>query len=58
MRLPLSAVSRPLFLVGAAFFGVWAADTGPGDGPGRGDLVAPPPCAPRSHGRPWPARWS
>ncbi|MDT0614670.1 DUF6343 family protein [Streptomyces lancefieldiae] len=39
MRLLLSAVFLPLFLAGAAFFGVWAADAGPGDSPGRGTLV-------------------
>ncbi|GAA5214226.1 DUF6343 family protein [Streptomyces thinghirensis] len=40
LRLLLSAVFLPLFVAGAAFFGVWAADTGPGDSPGRGTLVA------------------
>ncbi|MFE0798654.1 DUF6343 family protein [Streptomyces sp. NPDC058812] len=40
LRLLLSAVFLPLFVAGAAFFGVWAADTGPGDSPGRGSLVA------------------
>lgn len=39
LRLLLSAVFLPLFVAGAAFFGVWAADTGPGDSPGRGGLV-------------------
>ncbi|MCF2436377.1 DUF6343 family protein [Streptomyces thinghirensis] len=33
LRLLLSAVFLPLFVAGAAFFGVWAADTGPGDSP-------------------------
>ncbi|MFC8564382.1 DUF6343 family protein [Streptomyces sp. NPDC057245] len=40
LRLLLSAVFLPLFLAGAAYFGVWAADTGAGDSPGRGTLVA------------------
>ncbi|MBD0417952.1 hypothetical protein H0H10_01985 [Streptomyces sp. TRM S81-3] len=40
LRLLLSAVFLPLFAAGAAFFGVWAADTGPGDSPGRDTLVA------------------
>ncbi|MFH8976248.1 DUF6343 family protein [Streptomyces sp. NPDC017890] len=40
MRLLLSAVFLPLFVAGAAFFGVWAADAGSGDSPGRGSLVA------------------
>jgi hypothetical protein len=39
LRLLLSAVFLPLFLAGAAFFGVWAADTGSGESPGRGILV-------------------
>ncbi len=39
LRLILSAVFLPLFLAGAAYFGVWAADAGPGDIPGRGGLV-------------------
>ncbi|GAA3962360.1 hypothetical protein GCM10022384_13290 [Streptomyces marokkonensis] len=39
LRLLLSAVFLPLFVAGAAFFGVWAADTGSGDSPGRGSLV-------------------
>ncbi|MFA3878447.1 DUF6343 family protein [Streptomyces sp. MMCC 100] len=39
LRLLLSAVFLPLFLAGAVFFGVWAADTGSGDSPGRGMLV-------------------
>ncbi|MEU3732345.1 DUF6343 family protein [Streptomyces sp. NPDC033538] len=39
LRLLLSAVFLPLFVAGAAFFGVWAADTGSGDSPGRGGLV-------------------
>lgn len=39
LRLLLSAVFLPLFLAGAAYFGVWAADTGAGDSPGRGALV-------------------
>ena len=39
LRLLLSAVFVPLFLAGAVFFGVWAADTAPGDSPGRGMLV-------------------
>jgi hypothetical protein len=39
LRLLLSAVFLPLFLAGAAYFGVWAADAGPGDIPGRGGLV-------------------
>ncbi|UXI82114.1 hypothetical protein N6Q81_30715, partial [Streptomyces vinaceusdrappus] len=39
LRLVLSAVFLPLFLAGAAYFGVWAADADPGDGPGRGGLV-------------------
>ncbi|WP_217248964.1 DUF6343 family protein [Streptomyces sp. AC602_WCS936] len=39
LRLVLSVVFLPLFLAGAAYFGVWAADAGPGDSPGRGGLV-------------------
>ncbi|CAL9659846.1 DUF6343 family protein [Streptomyces sp. enrichment culture] len=39
LRLLLSALFVPLFLAGTAFFGVWAADTGPGENPGRGTLV-------------------
>ncbi|MFC7814944.1 DUF6343 family protein [Streptomyces sp. NPDC057367] len=39
LRLVLSALFLPLFLAGAAYFGVWAADAGPGDSPGRGGLV-------------------
>ncbi|MDV6287546.1 DUF6343 family protein [Streptomyces rochei] len=39
LRLVLSAVFLPLFLAGAAYFGVWAADADPGDSPGRGGLV-------------------
>ncbi|NEB14322.1 hypothetical protein G3I32_36775 [Streptomyces coelicoflavus] len=39
LRLLLSAVFLPLFLAGAAYFGVWAADTASGDSPGRGTLV-------------------
>ncbi|MFI8946182.1 DUF6343 family protein [Streptomyces sp. NPDC053750] len=39
LRRLLSAVFVPLFVAGAAFFGVWAADAGPGDSPGRGSLV-------------------
>ncbi|MFG2679932.1 DUF6343 family protein [Streptomyces sp. NPDC048392] len=39
LRLLLSAVFLPLFLAGAAFFGVWAAGTGAGGSPGRGMLV-------------------
>ncbi|MGW8066159.1 DUF6343 family protein [Streptomyces ziwulingensis] len=39
LRLVLSAVFLPLFVAGSAFFAVWAADTGPGDSPGRGGLV-------------------
>ncbi|MGC9380529.1 DUF6343 family protein [Streptomyces sp. MH13] len=39
LRLLLSALFLPLFVAGAAFFGVWAADTGSGDSPGRGSLV-------------------
>jgi hypothetical protein len=39
LRLLLSAVFLPLFLAGAAWFGQWAADTDPGDTPGRGMLV-------------------
>ncbi|MEU7211023.1 DUF6343 family protein [Streptomyces sp. NPDC044989] len=39
LRLLLSAVFLPLFLAGAAYFGLWAADTGTGDSPGRGMLV-------------------
>ncbi|WP_265292339.1 DUF6343 family protein [Streptomyces sp. SHP 1-2] len=40
LRLLLSAVFLPVFLAGAVFFGVWAADTGPGGSPGRGPLIA------------------
>ncbi|MGW6220154.1 DUF6343 family protein [Streptomyces olivaceus] len=40
LRLVLSAVFLPLFLGRAAYCGVWAAGTGPGDSPGRGTLVA------------------
>ncbi|KPC76686.1 hypothetical protein ADL35_23845 [Streptomyces sp. NRRL WC-3753] len=39
LRLLLSAVFLPLFLAGAAYFGVWAAGTASGDSPGRGTLV-------------------
>ncbi|MGC0413674.1 hypothetical protein RKD32_006603 [Streptomyces sp. SAI-195] len=39
LRLSLSALFLPLFLAGAAFFGVWAAVTASGDSPGRGILV-------------------
>ncbi|MFC9468453.1 DUF6343 family protein [Streptomyces coelicoflavus] len=39
LRLLLSAVFLPMFLAGAAYFGVWAADTASGDSPGRGTLV-------------------
>ncbi|MFG2317173.1 DUF6343 family protein [Streptomyces tendae] len=39
LRLLLSALFVPLFLAGTVFFGVWAADTGAGDSPGRGTLV-------------------
>ncbi|MFC7885833.1 DUF6343 family protein [Streptomyces sp. NPDC057376] len=39
LRLVLSALFLPLFLAGAAYFAVWAADAGPGDSPGRGSLV-------------------
>ncbi|MFC8880175.1 hypothetical protein [Streptomyces ardesiacus] len=39
LRLLLSALFLPLFLAGAAYFGQWAAGTGPGDSPGRGMLV-------------------
>ncbi|NEB19843.1 hypothetical protein G3I46_25680 [Streptomyces coelicoflavus] len=39
LRLLLSAVFLPLFLAGAAYFGVWAADTASADSPGRGTLV-------------------
>ncbi|GAA2572279.1 MULTISPECIES: DUF6343 family protein [Streptomyces] len=39
LRLLLSGVFLPLFVAGAVFFGVWAADTGSGDNPGRGMLV-------------------
>ncbi|MFK4547109.1 hypothetical protein RKD29_006705 [Streptomyces tendae] len=39
LRLLLSALFVPLFLAGTVFFGVWAADTGSGDRPGRGALV-------------------
>ncbi|MFV0132405.1 DUF6343 family protein [Streptomyces sp. HMX87] len=40
LRLVLSAVFLPLFVAGAAFFGVWAGAWDPGDSPGRGVLVA------------------
>ncbi|GHB33286.1 hypothetical protein GCM10010377_24770 [Streptomyces viridiviolaceus] len=40
LRRLLSAVFLPLFAAGAALFGVWAADTGPGESPGRDTLVA------------------
>ncbi|MFD7564075.1 DUF6343 family protein [Streptomyces tendae] len=39
LRLLLSALFVPLFVAGTVFFGVWAADTGSGDSPGRGMLV-------------------
>ncbi|WP_432132413.1 DUF6343 family protein [Streptomyces tendae] len=39
LRLLLSVLFVPLFLAGTVFFGVWAADTGSGDSPGRGMLV-------------------
>ncbi|MGW4430834.1 DUF6343 family protein [Streptomyces tendae] len=39
LRLLLSALFVPLFLAGTVFIGMWAADTGSGDSPGRGTLV-------------------
>ncbi|MEG3627929.1 DUF6343 family protein [Streptomyces poriticola] len=40
LRLLLSAVFLPSFIAGAAYFGVWAAHSDPGDSPGRSALVA------------------
>ncbi|MBQ0826086.1 DUF6343 family protein [Streptomyces tagetis] len=39
LRLLLSAVFLPLFVAGAAYFAVWAADSGARDTPSRGALV-------------------
>jgi hypothetical protein len=38
LRLLLSGVFLPVFTGAAVFFGVWAADPGPGDSPGPGPL--------------------
>lgn len=40
LRLILSGVFLPLFGAAAWLFGVWAADSGPADSPGRGVLIA------------------
>ncbi|KOT38037.1 hypothetical protein ADK41_17465 [Streptomyces caelestis] len=39
LRLLLAAVFLPLFVAGAALFGVWAAGADAGDSPGRGPLI-------------------
>ncbi|USQ86410.1 DUF6343 family protein [Streptomyces phaeoluteigriseus] len=39
LRLILSGVFVPVFVVSAVLFAVWAADSGPGDSPGRGPLI-------------------
>ncbi|MBL3666637.1 hypothetical protein JL475_11665 [Streptomyces sp. M2CJ-2] len=39
LRLLLAGAFLPLFTAAAVFFGLWAAESGPGDGPGRGELV-------------------
>ncbi|WP_406725514.1 DUF6343 family protein [Streptomyces sp. GD-15H] len=40
LRLLLAGVFLPLFAAAAVLFGLWAAESGPGDSPGRGELVA------------------
>lgn len=39
LRLLLAGVSLLVLLAGCVLFGVWAADAGPGDSPGRGPLI-------------------
>ncbi|MBC9727622.1 DUF6343 family protein [Streptomyces sp. TRM68367] len=39
LRLLLAAVFLPLFTAAAVLFGIWAAQSGPGESPGRGPLV-------------------
>lgn len=39
LRLALAGIFLPLFVAGCVLFGVWAADAGPDDSPGRGPLI-------------------
>ncbi|MFD5267885.1 DUF6343 family protein [Streptomyces sp. NPDC058335] len=39
LRLILSGVFLPVFAAAAVVFAMWAADSGPEDGPGRGPLT-------------------
>ncbi|MGW5972475.1 DUF6343 family protein [Streptomyces sp. NPDC055186] len=39
LRLLLAGAFLPLFTAAAVLFGLWAAESGPGDSPGRGALV-------------------
>ncbi|MET9088612.1 DUF6343 family protein [Streptomyces sp. NPDC004237] len=39
LRRLLSAVFAPVFVAATAYFAVWAADSGPGESPGRGSLA-------------------
>ncbi|MBW8794222.1 MAG: hypothetical protein JF597_11665 [Streptomyces sp.] len=39
LRLLLSGIFAPVFVAATAYFAVWAADSGPGESPGRGPLT-------------------